>query len=103
MADSKFEKYLVRKPIYRRGRGIRNRQSPTMTYMSSAQVPEANYYLEYGWIYGIPEPNQSTSEYVHDTEIIIMYIGGDPQNPEDLGGEIDAKLYTYLAEESPLY
>ena len=89
MADSKFEKYLVRKPIYKRGRRIKNRQSPTMTYMSRAQVPEANYYLEYGWIYGIPEPNPCTSEHVHDTEKIIMYIGGDPQNPEDLGGEIE--------------
>ena len=92
MSDSKYEKYLVRKPIYKRGRTIKNRQSPTMTYMSSEQVSEANHYLEYSWIYGIPEPNSSAPEFVHDTETIIMYIGGDPQNPEDLGGEIEFSI-----------
>lgn len=53
MRESKYEKYVVRKPIYESGPGFRNRQSPTMTFMSSKQVPEANYYIELGWIYGI--------------------------------------------------
>jgi hypothetical protein len=89
MTESKFEKYLVRKPIYKRYHGVKNRQNPGMTYMSSIQVPEANYCLEYSWIYGIPEPNQPVSEHVYDIEKVILYIGGDPWNPQDLGGEIE--------------
>jgi hypothetical protein len=89
MSGSGYEKYLVRKPVYERCGGIKNRQSPAMTYMSSAQVPVANCYLEYSWIYGIPEPNPPVSEHTHNTEEIILYIGGDPKTPEDLGGEIE--------------
>ena len=83
MTTSKFEKYLVRKPIYERFSGLKNRQSPVMTYMSRAQVVESDNYLSYGWIYGIPEPNPPVPGHAHDSEEIILYIGGDPQNPED--------------------
>lgn len=84
-----YEKYLVREPLWEAGRGMKNRQSPTMTFMSSAQVPEANYYLEFGWIYGIPEPNPPIPEHVHEHDEIVLHWGGDPDNPLDLGGEIE--------------
>jgi hypothetical protein len=89
MTATGYERYLVRKPIYEAGPGVKKRQSPTMTYMSRAQVPEANYYIEFGWIYDIPEPNPHIHEHVHDFDEIVLHIGGDPENPEDLGGEID--------------
>jgi hypothetical protein len=89
MPEINYEKYLVKKPIYEAGAGFKGRQSPTMTYMSSAQVPEANYYIEFGWIYTIPEPNPHIHEHVHNYDEIVLHIGGDPDNPEDLGGEIE--------------
>jgi len=95
--DNDYERFLVRKPIYERAIGIKNRQSPTMTYISSAQIPEANYYIEFGWIYGIPEPNPPVTRHVHKNDEIILHFGGDPQNPEDLGGEIEI-----MVEDEPL-
>ena len=95
--DNNYERFLVRKPIYERAIGIKNRQSPTMTYISSAQVPEANYYIEFGWIYGIPEPNPPVTRHVHKNDEIILHFGGDPQDPEDLGGEIEI-----MVENEPL-
>ena len=89
MARIDYEKYLVRKPIYEAGGGYKGRQSPTMTFMSSQQVPEANYYIELGWIYDIPEPNPHIHEHVHDYDEIVLHIGGDPANPEDLGADIE--------------
>ena len=89
MAQSQYEKYAVRKPIYEAGPGIKNRQSPTMTFMSSKQVPEANYYIELGWIYGIPEPNPHIHEHVHDYDEIVLHWGGNPDIPQVLGGEIE--------------
>jgi hypothetical protein len=50
MAETDYERYLVRKLVYEAFGGVKNRQSPTMTMMSSAQVPEAKYYIEPGWI-----------------------------------------------------
>jgi len=92
-----YERFLVRKPVYERAAGIKNRQSPTMTFMSSAQVPEAYYYIEFGWIYGIPEPNPPVTRHVHENDELILHFGGDPQNPEDLGGEIEI-----MVEDEPL-
>jgi hypothetical protein len=83
-----YEKYLVRKPNYEAGPGVKNRQSPTMTFMSNAQVPDVNYYVELGWIYSMPEPNPHIHEHVHDYDEIVFHIGGDPMTPQDLGAEI---------------
>jgi hypothetical protein len=89
MASSKWERYAVRKPIYEAGPGVKNRQSPTMTFLSSQQVPEANYYIELGWIYGLPDPNPHIHEHVHDYDEIILHWGGNPKIPQVLGGEIE--------------
>jgi len=83
-----YGKYLVSKPIYEAGPGYKGRQSPTMTYMSGQQVPEANYYIELGWIWDMPEPNPHIHEHVHDYDEIVLHWGGDWKRPQVLGGEI---------------
>ena len=35
--------------------------------------------------------------HVHDTDELILHFGGDPQNPEDLGGVIE-----FMVEDEPL-
>jgi hypothetical protein len=89
MPKINYEKYLIRKPLYEAFGGTKNRQSPTMTMMSNKQIPGVNYYIEPGWIYGIPEPNPSLHEHVHDFDEIVMHLGGDYRLPQVLGGEID--------------
>jgi quercetin dioxygenase-like cupin family protein len=89
MPEVDYEKYLVRKPLYESCRGVKNRQSPVMTYMSSALVPEVNYYIKLGWIYDIPEPNPHIHEHVHAYDQILLYWSGDPDEPQVLGGEIE--------------
>jgi hypothetical protein len=84
-----YEKYLVRKPLYEAFGGTKNRQSPTMTMLSSKQVPGCNYYMEPGWIYGIPDPNPSLHEHIHDFDEIVMHMGGDYRTPQVLGGEVE--------------
>jgi hypothetical protein len=79
----------VKKPVYEAFPGVKNRQSPTMTMISSRQIPEANYYAELGWIYGMPDPNPHIFEHVHDYDEIILHIGGNPDTPQVLGGEIE--------------
>lgn len=84
-----YEKYLIRKPLYEAFGGVKNRQSPTMTMISNKQIPGCNYYMEPGWIYGIPEPNPSLHEHVHDYDEIVMHIGGNYKMPQVLGGEVE--------------
>ncbi len=83
-----YSKYLVTRPLYENLKGVKNRQSPVMTYLSSRQVPEANYLLNIGWVTGIPEPNPHIYEHVHDYDEIILNWGGDYRTPQDLGAEI---------------
>ncbi len=57
--------------------------------MSNDLVPGSNLYLEFGWIWEMPEPNPHIFEHTHDYDEVVLHIGSDPNNPEDLGGEIE--------------
>ena len=92
MTEINYENNLVRKPVYQVGGGVKGRQSPVMTYMSNNLVPGCNTYIELGWIYDVPEPNPHIFEHSHDYDDIILYIGGDPDNHRELGGEIEYYL-----------
>ena len=90
MDKSDIKKYVVEKPAYEvipkmevKGR------IPAMTLMSSNLVPGSRTYVETGWVLGMPDPNPHIGEHTHDYDEIILHIGTDPNNPEDLGGEIE--------------
>ncbi len=89
MPDFNGEQYVARAPLYEAAAGIKNRQSPTMTLMSDAQVPGANHYIALGWIYGIPDPNPHIHEHVHDYDEIVLHWGMDWKHPQVLGAEIE--------------
>jgi hypothetical protein len=91
MAESKYRKNLVTKPAYEVSPGkIKGRQSPTMTLMSNNLVPGSNIYLEVGWIWEMPEPNPHILEHSHAKHNeIVLHLGSDLRNPEDLGAEIE--------------
>ena len=73
------------------------RTSPTMTYMSGVQVPGVKYYIEMGWTYGMPvtrrkmrDSENFMPEMAHKNyDEIVLHIGGDPDNPEDLGADME--------------
>jgi hypothetical protein len=90
MLNSDYEKYIVRKPVYEgNDQGLKNIQSPTMTFISNSLIPDVNNYLELGWIYGLPEPRTRIGEHSHDFDEIIIFWGGDADTPQDLGAEIE--------------
>jgi len=94
MAKVDYSEYMVNNPAYEAVAkiDIRGRQHPPMTYMSNRLVPGCNMYIELGWIYDIPEPNPHIFEHSHDYDEIVLHIGGDPDNPRELGGEIEYYL-----------
>jgi hypothetical protein len=91
MAKAKNEKYLVRKPIYEGGKTgqVSGWQNPPMTYMCNDLVAGCNSYVSISWIWDVPNPNPVTLEHAHEYDEIVIHIGTDPKNPEDLGGEIE--------------
>lgn len=91
MAKKNYQKNLVQNPVREVGatQEIKGRQNPTMTFMSNELVPGSNMYIEVGWIYQMPEPNPHILHHAHDFDEIVLHFGSDPQNPEELGAEIE--------------
>lgn len=93
MDNFDHEKHLVRKPAYEVGPEIEIKgRHPAMTLMSSKLVPGTKTYVETGWVLDMPEPNPHIGEHVHDYDEIVIHLGTDPNNREDLGGEIEIGL-----------
>ena len=93
MAESRYGKYVVAKPAYEvvPTQEVKNR-IPAMTLMSGNLVPGSKMYVEAGWILGMPDPNPNIGEHTHDYDEIVIHIGADPKNQEDLGGEIEIMM-----------
>ena len=91
MAKIDYEKYLVKKPAYEVApkSKTKGRQHPSMTLMSNDLVPGCDMYVEGGWIWDMPDPNPHIHEHSHDYDEIVLHIGIDPENPEELGAEIE--------------
>ena len=87
--DFDFEQYVVRSPMREAGaKKTSGRQHPTMTYMSRTQVNVANCYVEFGWIWDRVIPG--VPKMTHDNlDEIVLHIGNDPDNPEDLGADME--------------
>lgn len=80
-----YEQYAVRSPVREKG------GDGSLTYMSSAQVPGVKYHIEYGWMTRQSASRvESIEEMAHrEADEIILHLGGDPANPEDLGAEME--------------
>ena len=94
MTDINYEKYLVKEPMTQDqpDSSVQNRTYPPLIYMSSAQVPNIKYNVEFGWVWGMPRPNPYLDERVGEYDEILLNIGGDCYNPEDLGADIEYSL-----------
>ncbi len=89
-----YDHLVIRKPIGEvNPTFIKNRQLPSMTLLNDDLVPGVKYYMEGGWIYNVLDPNPPVYEHVHRFNEIVMLLGSDPDNPEELGAE----LYFYVA------
>jgi len=60
--------------------------------MSNDLVHGCNIYLEFGWIWDMPNPNPYILEHTHDYDELVLHLGSDPRNPEELGAEIEYVL-----------
>lgn len=92
-SESDSDRYFVSSPAYEvipafevKGR------IPAMTLMSNNLVPGSDMYAETGWVLAMPDPNPHILEHVHDYDEIVIHLGTDPDDPEDLGGEIEFLL-----------
>jgi hypothetical protein len=93
MSKSPYSKNLIKVPLLEISHpmedAVSGRQNPTQTYMSNRLVPGCDTYVEFSWIWDMPTPNPYIPEHTHDFDEIVIHIGSDADNPEDLGAEIE--------------
>ncbi|MCK4273838.1 MAG: hypothetical protein KAW90_03015 [Dehalococcoidales bacterium] len=84
------EKYFVEKPAYEVTPTVEVKsRHPAMTLMSNNLVPGADMYVEAGWVCDMPDPPTHIYEHTHDYDEIVIHMGVDPDNREELGGEVE--------------
>ncbi|MCJ7605277.1 MAG: hypothetical protein MUO19_04490 [Dehalococcoidales bacterium] len=90
MTPQDARKYVVDKPVYEvlPVEEVLGRH-PAMTLMNNNLVPGSHTYIETGWAIAMPEPARHIYEHVHDFDEIVIHMGADPDNQEDLGGEVE--------------
>src|SRR4030043_962260 len=93
MPKKDYSKYLVKKPAdeVTPDFEVKGRR-PAMTLLSNNLVPNTNMYIETGWVFGMPDPNPHIHEHTHDYDEIVIHLGTDPKNQEELGGEIEVMV-----------
>jgi hypothetical protein len=90
MERTDSEKYLVGKPAYEVVPAIEVKgRIQAMTLLSNNLIAGANNYVEAGWITAMPDPNPHIFEHTHDYDEIVLHVGTDPGDQEDLGAEIE--------------
>jgi hypothetical protein len=88
--ESGSERYFVERPAYEVVPAFEVLgRIPAMTMMSNNLIPGSNMYVEAGWIIAMPDPNPCIGEHTHEYDEIVMHIGTDPGDQEDLGAEIE--------------
>ncbi len=98
-ANFDYEQYAVRSPMREAAIGFKGLQSPSMTYMSSIQVNQANLYIDWAWVYDIVAP--AIGEHMHNNnDEIVLHLGGDPASHGPGGGH-DVRLRRRHAQVQP--
>ena len=97
MSSLKYSKYLVQKPrimhmAHHDLEKVTGRTWPQRVYMSNEIVPGCPFFIDIGWIYEMPHPNPALGEHSHSGDEVVIQIGTDYRNPEDLGGEMEFVL-----------
>ncbi|MDI3387825.1 hypothetical protein QIS99_16685 [Streptomyces sp. B-S-A8] len=56
--------------------------------MRAADVPTASAYITTSWVGEVDTEVEWVREHEHDYDEILMFVGNDPENADDLGAEI---------------
>ena len=98
MAESKYEKYVIRHAVPAGnvasiGKIDWGRSSPPAFFLhpDDSLSKEFNTMLEYNWIVGDTASGNTEDRgpHRHDCPEMFMYLGTNPEDPDDLGAEVE--------------
>lgn len=89
MATSRYAKFIVTEPLTEE-HGYEVKDGPdvvsSMAYLDAAVIPGA-FYMETHWFH---KPTKySPKKHTHDFDEVLLFMGGDPDNPGELNGDLE--------------
>jgi hypothetical protein len=91
MAERKYEKYILtdlRVPANVQSREAEYNKRATRILWLEDEIMEGASSVILSW-YWKPTEKEGSPSHVHDFDEVIGFIGSDPKNPRDLGGEVE--------------
>jgi hypothetical protein len=87
MADRKYEKYILTEqklPKHLQAREL----GPRILHLDN-NVIEGAFYLSAGWWLTAANPKAAAESHRHDFDEVVAFFGSNPEDPLDLGGEVE--------------
>ncbi|PPK65179.1 hypothetical protein V5P93_003616 [Actinokineospora auranticolor] len=89
----KYEKYIVRNMVREElpNEGVlaygevEGGTSGAHALISGWQVPGCQVHIAYSWIYQVPTPNPYVLEHTHEYDEVLLWMGSNPDDINDLG------------------
>jgi hypothetical protein len=93
MAERKYEKYILTELITPKetaeiDKAVNYAERATRILWLEDEVMEGSFSIIMSWYWKATEKEGSPS-HVHDFDEVVGFIGSDPENPHDLGGEVE--------------
>lgn len=97
MAVSKYAHYIIQSPkvvnvAYHPMENVKGVTFPDEIYLDSEMIPGAPVLIDIGWRFTIPDPDPVEWTHQHDFDEVLNFIGTDPENPHDLGAEVEVHI-----------
>ena len=94
MRQSKYGRYVITTPkvvnvAYHPMEEVKGVTFPDEIYLDRELVPETPLLIDIGWRFTVPEPDPVEWTHTHDFDEVLNFIGTDPENPHDLGAEVE--------------
>lgn len=94
MGEGKYGKYFLTEPrvenvAYHPVKNVKGVTFPDEVYLDGAIIEGSPVVVDIGWRFQIPEPDPVEWTHTHGFDEVLCFIGTDPENPRDLGGEIE--------------
>ncbi|SDP42359.1 cupin domain-containing protein [Desulforhopalus singaporensis] len=90
----KHDRLIVREPKvvcvdYHPVDNVKGVTFPDEIWLDNTIVKNSPVVVDIGWRFEVPEPDPVEWEHSHEFDEVLCFIGTDPENPRDLGGEIE--------------
>lgn len=97
MSETEYGKYIIREPRvvkldYHPLKDVRGVTFPDEIFLDAEMVPGCPVVVDIGWRFQVPEPDPVELAHTHEFDEVLCFIGTDPENPRDLGAEIEFQI-----------